>query len=113
MKIGTADASDWDTFLVLYALAAFGLAYILGHSLITRGAREWVYDFHFGDSGLYPLRWLALLVECPACSGWWIGLAAGYHFQGIPLAIFAALFTTSTNYLLGRATGLIARPGEH
>lgn len=124
------DMMNWSTFLVIYALISFGFAYITGHALITRSVREWAYDFGIGSKlhpveenavvkpgsvyahKLHPLRWLVLLLECPACLGWWIGFAAGYYFNGWPLALAASLFTTSTNFLFGRATGLIARPGD-
>ena len=91
--------------LAFYTLAAFGLAYILGHSRITLYTRT-----RLAALGWFS-RWMVELVECPACLGTWLGFAAGFFWPHLaplgwaPLAL--ALWTCGANYLLGRATGLL------
>lgn len=66
---------------------------------------------------------LLQLIECPACFGWWIGFFTGLILECFPLLhpsharwqlaaalllpFVLAFYTAGTNYLLGRATGLI------
>jgi hypothetical protein len=95
------------TALFIYFAAAFGLAYILGHSVITRAAREWAWSM--GES-VPGLRWLVMLIECPACLGFWLGVYAGIHTSGEspfypPLVMGFA--TTGVNFLLASFTGLM------
>jgi hypothetical protein len=108
------------TTILVYVIAAFGLTYILGHAIVTRGLREWAFNLTF-TRGEYipfsPLRPLVMLVECPACCGFHIGfwgaLFIGPRFfpAGFWLTFLAALgvgcFTAGSNYLLGRLTGII------
>jgi hypothetical protein len=105
-----------DTQLVLaaisYLLAAFGFSYIVGHSKISRPVRLALWDV--GDHSPI-LRYVVLLMECPACLGFWIGLITGivavfaFDQHGfIPVAL--SLITTAANFLLGRMTGLISDP---
>lgn len=93
--------------LAIWTVAAFGAAYVLGHSRITRGIRAAVagpdlvkcdrcgvverVDFstdvqagsvHHSCPGYYfsiirPRQWPVLLVECPACLGAWLGVIGG------------------------------------
>lgn len=63
--------------LVVYLLAAFGLAYIIGQSLITRRLREWAWDVSFGvrkvihcercQTNFDPAT-LISRGQCPSCS---------------------------------------------
>jgi hypothetical protein len=61
----------------------------------------------------WPLGWFLSLIECPACLGFWLGLAAGLAWPSLDLgpgsyhAPAVALYTCGANFLLGRATGLI------
>jgi hypothetical protein len=98
------------TLLAYYLLFAFGLAYVLGHSVISLPAREWLADV----ASIAPAtRWLLALIECPACCGWWIGLFTGLGYWGaidataVGYAIGLAFVTTGSNFLLGRASGLM------
>lgn len=101
--------------LVLYYLAAFGLAYIAGHSVISEPLRTFV-----GGTIDRPrpfFGWIVSLVECPACFGTWIGALAGaldpsLFLQGSVLmgAGVGALTTCAINLLLGKRAGLM--PGE-
>lgn len=94
--------------LAFYTVAAFGLAYVVGHSVISRPVREVI--------ALWSEP-LITLIECPACLGWWVGLGAGI---GLALAgrlawaliLALAFYTAGANFILGRATGLIPNPGE-
>src|SRR3990172_9988119 len=94
------------TELFLFASSCFGLSYVLGHAVITKGIRAWLWggDWLFcsncarqidistaeneGRSAGSPCpvcrapltepirlsRILVVLLECPACSGFWIAL---------------------------------------
>lgn len=98
--------------LVLYYLAAFGLAYIAGHSVISEPLRTFV-----GGTIDRPrpfFGWIVSLVECPACFGTWIGALAGaldpsLFLQGSVLmgAGVGALTTCAINLLLGKRAGLM------
>ncbi len=97
--------------LVFYTLAAFGLAYVIGHSIATKAIREGLFTL---GAPLPPLRWLVWLVECPACFGFWIGWFTGLWFAWESplgrqlLAAFAiACYTAGTNFVLGKLTGLM------
>lgn len=121
--------------IVIFAFAAFGLAYVIGYSKITLEIREWlaepveylntkVTDAHGpgleqGTAYRPPLlaaRWLLALMECPACLGWHIGFWASIVIErqansgflnALLNALLFAFFITGTNYILGRYTGLI------
>lgn len=141
--------------LGFYVLAAFGLAYIVGHSRISRpfrillaGPREysqrcdhcgklssrrvpdvlsgWPCEHCFTRNAIWesadvtpyrPRDFFVELVECPACFGTWTGLALGLLMPTLlPLelpraaaGLALATFTAATNYLLGRASGLVSR----
>lgn len=99
--------------LVIYVGAAFGLAYIVGHSKISYPFRNWL-----GKRGALG-AWLALLLECVACFGWWTGFVIGFtgnspvrewwpFMPGSPWvhAIVLGLFTSGVNFLLGQRSGL-------
>lgn len=98
--------------LIVYVTACFGFAYVVGHSVITKRPREWLFDF---GHVFPPAVWLVLLLECPACLGAWVGFAAGFWWPvaDFPRAIVvlgAAFFTAGSNFLLGRITGLMPHP---
>ena len=84
-----------------YLLAAFGVAFTVGHSEITLGAREAL------DRRGIVARWVVRLMECPACLGFHLGwiyaLAVGSEFHPVTLAFL----TCGSNFILGRLTGLI------
>lgn len=92
--------------MILFLLAAFGLAYICGHSTISLPLRKWMGGTPFrvrvkgeiiegvspedakllDGAQLVPAKpgafgpfgdFLTSLIECPACFGFWIGLVAG------------------------------------
>jgi hypothetical protein len=143
---------------ILYTVAALGLAYVIGFSVITRGFRTWLageqlarcpvcgeeghVSLATGNDGIgwpcagkpgtppheqayfeagyrHPWRgWLVTLLECPACFGWhvgfWLGLAATLLFPTLPfrwwLPPALAFYTAGSNFILGRATGLMPDP---
>lgn len=95
---------------IVYTIAAFGLAYIVGHSAISRPLRLALWDV-----GGPFLKFIVTLLECPACFGFWIGLTTGGVIVALDLMPWPALlafpfYTTGMNFLLGRATGLISDP---
>lgn len=95
-----------------YTLAAFGLAFVLGHAKVSLGLRGFVHE-NLGWIG----RFLVELIECPACLGFWIGLCYGFLFHppfvppGTHGVVVLALATAGSNFILGRKSGLI-REGE-
>lgn len=118
--------------LVVWFLAAFGAAFVLGYSRISLGFRNWVggwvdssttNDLATGQvhghitthKPAVPVLgpWLAALLECPGCLGWWLGLAAGASgiltWAGMPGWISALVFafaTSGCNLLLAKWVGL-------
>jgi hypothetical protein len=100
---------EWPVVLFVYSFAAFGLAYIAGHARISLPIRQ-----AWQDAGLSAF--LLELVECPACFGFWIGVgatvAAIWLGADTPLVALLPFYTSGSNYVLGRATGLIAREEE-
>ena len=93
---------------VAYLLAAFGLAFVAGHSEISVQLRDWIHKR--GRVGY----WLVKMIECPACLGFHIGwiyaLAVRPDFLIIEpwkAAALLAFSTSGSNFVLGRITGLI------
>jgi hypothetical protein len=94
--------------LVIYVFVMFGLAYIVGHSVISRPLREWLAKWHTAG-------WLLTLIECPACFGFWEGVVAALLIltPGLIGDVFFmnviawALFTSGSNFLLAKLTGLM------
>lgn len=95
--------------LFLYFAAAFGLAFIVGHSYITRPVRE-----------VLVLRapTLVILLECPACFGTWVGTFVGliapglFGFDGVwdqrlLAGVTAGCATAGVNYALAVWTRII------
>ncbi len=100
--------------LVFYVFSMFGLAYIVGHAAISRPIREWIAEIGFtgGSPIIAALARLVLaLIECPACFGFWSGvvmtLIGSVPFDVRFSAIAWALFTSGTNYVIARITGLM------
>ncbi len=98
--------------VTIYALAAFGFAYIIGFSKISLPFREWLEIF---GRRFAPARWLLALIECPACVGFWWGVALANTPWALALgsgtaferSIGHGLVTTALNLLLAKAVGLI------
>lgn len=90
--------------LVLYSLVAFGLWYVLGASSLLAPLRDWANEKR-------AAKLVIEMIECPACAGFWIGLAAsnwglGIALHPLPLWASASLGTCATNLLLSRFAGL-------
>lgn len=106
---------------VIYALACFGLAYVVGHSFITVALREAILGERTGEKVSFVLavrEWIVDMLECPACFGFWTGLIASL-VGATPFALDApawasamtwGLFTAGTNYTLARITNLVPPP---
>lgn len=97
---------------LFYIFSMFGLAYIVGHSTITKAVREKMYGTH---SDIGPIRFaretIVELVECPACLGFWCGVAMAiigsvpFEVRFNPVAW--GLFTAGTNLVLAKLTKII------
>ena len=94
------------TALVVYFLAAHGLAWVLGGSEISYGPRQWI------DRNAPFGHFFVDLLECPGCCGAWTGFAASFlpaltlvspWWFNAPLLAFS---TAGLNMLLARAAGL-------
>jgi len=97
-------------FLV-YSVMAFALTWIIGDSKISLPFRM-VIDPGEIKTPLDAARaWLLMLLECPGCLGFWLGIAALYfhvapEFEwGFLGAIECGLFTAGACLLLARAAG--------
>lgn len=105
--------------LPLWFFTHFGLAYIVGHSLITVGARRKLFE-------RFPL--FVTMLECPACFGFWSGFITSFiAFLLVPFAfefgtwkggitllqnpLALGVSTSGVNYLLARLTNLV--PAEY
>lgn len=106
-------------FIVM--LWIFGLAYAVGHARITRAPREWFANRNVVTKAV--VEW----AECPACSSTWYGAAFGAAFpltvaewmpdglvtevatSPVLAAAVCGLLACASSFLLGRATGLIAK----
>jgi len=103
-------------------LAAFGLAYIVGHSKISLSFRLLLGGRPADDPTQYspPARpeilplipvagpWLVDLLECPACFGFWEGFIGSFVLgQAFEAAVLAGCAVAGSNFILGRATRLI------
>jgi len=101
--------------LGFWFLVAFGLCYTVGHAKVSLGVRERLAAVALAyKSG--KLEAFIALIECPACLGFWLGLAGGWFWPwlipaGYPQWASAPLLgfaTSASGYLLGRATGWIS-----
>lgn len=106
------------TALVLYTFAAFGLAYILGHSKASLPVRNMLAALADTLPRVVgaPLAVLLVLLECLACSGTWIGFLYGrfgaasigeLHLGTWSSGVALGLFTCGTNFFFGYAMGLL------
>jgi hypothetical protein len=111
---------------LFYFAAAFGLAYIVGHSAISVGFRRWLGGTPLrmvgsgADAKWEPAKpgalgpfgdFICSLVECPACFGFWIGLAGSFILEPLltPFLLWCfitACATSGVNFILARATRL-------
>jgi len=88
--------------LLIHTFAAFGIAFVIGYSKITYGIRVAL------DEGNGFSHWILSLMECPACLGFWIGfMTAQAKGLGWVISFAIGFYTAGTNFVIGRATGLI------
>ena len=95
-------------WFIFYVVSAFGLAYVVGHAVITKKARETAFN-RGGTIG----RFFIELVECPACFGFWTGIAMSM-LAPFTVTQYAALnflgwgfFTAGSNFILAKLTKLM------
>lgn len=93
--------------MFVYCFAALGISYVLGFSKLSKPVRE-----ALAKSPVTMI--LVLLLECPACLGFWIGVAAvAFNLDPLDLrptiwnAIYFGLFTSGINLFLALRSGLI------
>lgn len=104
------------TALFIYTHAAFGVAYLIGHSK----ASEPIRDFIMGNAEVATAsawrvtrRTFVMLIECPVCISTWIGGFAGIVLgralggHHAALAVLFACYTAGASFLLGKLTHLI------
>lgn len=113
--------------VVLWFVVAFGFALVIGHSKISIAFRELLAGLpaSVAENGarlpevpaLIPGAgpWIAALLECPMCLGWWVGFVAGASgFIALPLnglpwwgaGLFLAFATSGVNLLLAKYVGI-------
>jgi hypothetical protein len=101
--------------LVVYTISAFGLAFAVGFGRISLPFRRWLEPKTIVGSGDAFRQMLLYLLECPACLGFWIGLGASFFVQlddnrlslRMGAALLTAFYTSGSNFILGRVSGLI------
>lgn len=113
--------------LLFYTVAAFGLAYVMGHSAISLPFRMALDPGPELKTPAHAARaFLLTLIECPACFGFWTGLFAGMLYAAMDgaqypregalarllFAVGLALYTTGSNFILARFTNLIPAPAK-
>lgn len=89
--------------LLFYILAAWGFWYTIGRAAITDGIREWLVGQDPADPvPLLVRRTFVHLIECPACSGFWIGFFSAWcAWTPFEANAFAwGFFTLATTYLI-------------
>ena len=95
---------------LVYFLAAFGLAFVVGFSTLTQPLRDALF---FGKSSWGKL--LCKLFECPGCLGVWVGFLAGvvefvpnvFGKSRLAFAVALGLATCGLNMILAAACGLL------
>lgn len=97
---------------ILYCLLAFGVAYAVGQSTISLPFRKAI-EPDGRHSQLYVMRtFFLLLIECPACLGFWLGMMFEacitvqlfelIEAPGLWHTLLYGTVTMSTNHFLGR-----------
>lgn len=95
---------------LFFALASFGLAYIVGHSKISLPFRMLLDPTTDTMKWRHTRTWFLALLECPACLGFWEGLLYGLIVRPAwnphPWYVLA-LIICATNLYLAKITGLM------
>ena len=100
------------TALLCFTVAVFGFVYVVGHSHASLPLRLAL------DPGELPKpatnswllrRWALVLIECPACLGFWVGLGAflaGLAPRCFSGGLVCGLYCCGAGFILGRLTGI-------
>lgn len=97
---------------VMYFLAAFGFAYVIGHSKISLPFREVLAPpVDVTSPSVWARHTLLSLMECAPCCGFWTGIVtAKLGLMGFtndwPTAIILGFITVATNLLAATITKL-------
>lgn len=120
---------------LIYFSAALGLSYIMGHARISLGLRILIGGQGAVDAYVHPMTrqaiparngadplipvvgpWIVELLECAACSGFWIGVAGSFWLpvllgnNPVAWAIVMGCATCGMNYFI---MGLAIRGFSH
>ena len=109
------------TALVVFFLANFGFAYIVGFSKISAPLREWLAPYmrendptELAPGALNAAQWwLTSLLECPACVGFWFAgllspiVALRFFNNDVPEFFVWGCAGAGTNFILARLSRLI------
>lgn len=99
---------------LMLLLAAFGLAYIVGHSKVSLPFRiALTPPDHRRGLAFWCMRTFVDLIECVACFGFWEGFVSTWLGWWVPFgggwlgAVTAGCLVAGTNLILGSLTKLI------
>lgn len=105
------------TTLAIYTLAAFGLAWVVGHAKVSLRPRAWLAER--GRAGVFVVE----LLECPGCFAIWSGGLAGTllaphlgypGWRGRLLVSFVlSFYTAGANIVLASMTGIASPASEN
>ena len=101
--------------IVIYTVAYVGLAYIVGHSFITKGIRLSIWNLGPYNDTNEPKgfwQWAVTMLECPACFGTWFGFLFGLlmRYDGMSRfdsAVVVSMFTAGVGVIFGCLTGML------
>ncbi len=98
--------------LLFYSVSAFAISYIVGHSTLSKLWRERIWGDDPETARNVVAVAIVLLLECPACFGFWTGVVAALvgttPFVVEHLDVVAwGLFTSGSNLILAKVTKLV------
>jgi hypothetical protein len=85
--------------IIVICMAVFGCAWIIADSKISLPLRKWIASWS-GEQSI-----ILMLIECPPCLSFWLGLATGIGlglgFYAFPLALVTTCFSVVIWALIG------------
>jgi hypothetical protein len=96
--------------LLFYTFSMFGLAYIVGHAVVSKWLREKIAGPSMEHTTLR--EHFVDFLECPACFGFWAGVTMAM-IGAVPFDVHLfnlvawGLFTSGTNFTIAKLTKLI------
>lgn len=93
--------------LFVFTCCVFAVTFIAGQAKISLPIRFWFSNTRLGKSTVGS--WILALVECNACSSWWLG-AGAFFLHLTPAALttwwISALYCCATSLVLAAMSGL-------